>query len=147
MSEQFPLAALQPPSPRPLSLYPHGYIVAAGGEMLRRAFLALTLLCWSGAALAADIVDATGRTVQVPDQVAHVLPAGPPAAVLLAALAPDLMLGWPFPIPPESRAYLAPEAASLPLVPRVTGPRRRHRQGHRPEARPDRGLRHGLAAL
>lgn len=89
--------------------------------MLRRAFLALTLLCWSGAALAADIVDATGRTVQVPDQVAHVLPAGPPAAVLLAALAPDLMLGWPFPIPPKSRAYLAPEAASLPLVPRVTG--------------------------
>ena len=89
--------------------------------MLRRAFLALTLLCWSGAALAADIVDATGRTVQVPDQIAHVLPAGPPAAVLLAALAPDLMLGWPFPLPPESRAYLAPAAARLPLVPRVTG--------------------------
>jgi len=89
--------------------------------MLRRAFLAVTLLCWSGAALGADIVDATGRTVVVPEQVARVLPAGPPAAVLLAALAPDLMLGWPQPLSPEARAYLSPEAARLPQVPRLTG--------------------------
>lgn len=89
--------------------------------MLRRAFLALSLLWWTGAALAADVVDATGRDVQVPEHIAHVLPAGPPAAVLLAALAPDLMLGWPEPMSDEARAFLAPEAARLPQVPRITG--------------------------
>ena len=93
--------------------------------MLRRAFLALSLLlwlgAWSGAAMAAQVVDATGRSVQVADHVAHVLPAGPPAAVLLAALAPDLMLGWPSPVSEESRAFLAPEAARLPQIPRLTG--------------------------
>jgi len=89
--------------------------------MPRRAFLAVLVLCWSGAAFAADIVDATGRNVQIPEQVARVLPAGPPAAVLLAALAPDLMLGWPFPLAPDARAYLSPAAAALPVVSRLTG--------------------------
>lgn len=60
-------------------------------------------------------------TVQVSDQVARVLPAGPPAAVLLAAVAPDLMLGWPSPLPDDARALLSPDAAKLPLVPRLTG--------------------------
>jgi iron complex transport system substrate-binding protein len=87
----------------------------------------LLLLSWlcagfcSGIGSAAEIVDATGRTVQVPDQIAHVLPAGPPAAVLLAAIAPDLMLGWPSPTADSTRALLAPAAATLPLVPRLTG--------------------------
>lgn len=89
--------------------------------MLRRVLLVLSLLWWSGAAQAADIVDATGRHVTVPERVAHVLPAGPPAAVLVAALAPDLMLGWPSPLSDEARALLPPAAARLPQVPRVTG--------------------------
>jgi iron complex transport system substrate-binding protein len=89
--------------------------------MLRRAFIAISLLWWSGTALAADIVDATSRSVQVPEHVERVLPAGPPAAILLAALAPDLMLGWTSPVSDEARAYLSPEAATLPRVPRLTG--------------------------
>jgi hypothetical protein len=89
--------------------------------MLRRAFPALTLLCWSGIAAANAVVDAAGRTVQVPDHIARMLPAGPPAAVLLAALAPDLMLGWPEPLSPDARAYLPAEVANLPQVPRLTG--------------------------
>ena len=89
--------------------------------MLRRAFLVLSLLCWSGAALAGAVVDATGRSVEVPEQIARVLPAGPPAAILLAALAPDLMLGWTSPVSDNARALLAPEAAKLPQVPRLTG--------------------------
>jgi len=88
--------------------------------MLGRWFLVLSLL-WSGATLATEVTDATGRAVQVPDQVARVLPAGPPAAVLLAAIAPDLMLGWPSPIPDGTRALLAPVAAKLPQIPRLTG--------------------------
>jgi iron complex transport system substrate-binding protein len=89
--------------------------------MPRRAFLVLTLLCWSGIAAANTVVDSTVRTVQVPGHVTRVLPAGPPAAVLLEALAPDLMLGWPEPLSPEARAYLPPQAANLPQVPRLTG--------------------------
>jgi iron complex transport system substrate-binding protein len=86
---------------------------------MRRVLFALLLL--SGAAQAADITDATGRSVAVPDQVSRVLPAGPPAAVLLEALAPDLMLGFPMPVSPEARAVLAPEAVQLTTVPRLTG--------------------------
>jgi iron complex transport system substrate-binding protein len=88
--------------------------------MLARSFLALLLL-WSTAAGAADVVDATGRKVQVPDHIAHVLPAGPPAAVLLAVLAPDLMMGWPSALPDATRAVLAGPAAAAPQIPRLTG--------------------------
>jgi iron complex transport system substrate-binding protein len=86
---------------------------------MRRLLAVLLLL--SGAARAADIVDATGRTVTIPDHVARILPAGPPAAVLLLTLAPDLMLGFPMDVSPEARAYLSPEAAALPKIPRLTG--------------------------
>ncbi len=89
--------------------------------MLRCALLAISLLWCSGAALAASVTDATGRPVEVPERIARVLPAGPPAAVFLAALAPDLMLGWTSPVPADARALLAPEAARLPQVPRLTG--------------------------
>lgn len=89
--------------------------------MLRRAFIAVSLLCWAGAALGGTVVDATGRSIAVPEQILRVLPAGPPAAILLAAVAPDLMLGWTSPVSDNARALLAPEAAKLPQVPRLTG--------------------------
>ncbi len=85
-----------------------------------RTILALLLL-WSGVASAAEIADATGRTVTVPDNIAHILPAGPPAAVLLASIAPDLMIGWPSALPEAARVLLAPPADKLPQVPRLTG--------------------------
>ncbi len=89
--------------------------------MLRRIFLVAIALCWSGAGLAANIVDATGRAVAVPPDIRRVLPAGPPAAVLLAAVASDLMIGWPSPVSSQARALLSPQAARLPQVPRLTG--------------------------
>jgi iron complex transport system substrate-binding protein len=89
--------------------------------LLGRALLAMSLLWWTGAALAGTVVDATGRSVELPEQIVRVLPAGPPAAILLAALAPDLMLGWTSPVSDTARAYLSPEAARLPQLPRLTG--------------------------
>jgi iron complex transport system substrate-binding protein len=94
--------------------------------LLGRRLLILSLLwtgplLWTRVASAAEVVDAAGRTVQVPDQIARVLPAGPPAAVLLVAVAPDLMLGWPSPVSDNARALLAPAAARLPQIPRLTG--------------------------
>jgi iron complex transport system substrate-binding protein len=40
---------------------------------------------------------------------------------LLQAIAPDLMIGWTGPVSPEARSYLAPDAAKLPQIPRLTG--------------------------
>jgi iron complex transport system substrate-binding protein len=88
---------------------------------MRSRVIVILMVLWSGGAGAADVVDATGRTVQVPDHVAHVVPAGPPAAVLLEAIAPDLMAGWPSPVSDAARALLPPDVAKLPQIPRVTG--------------------------
>jgi len=87
--------------------------------MLRRLIFILPLLC-SGTALAAEVTDSTGRAVQVPDRIMHVVPAGPPAAILLEAIAPDLMVGWPGPLSDEARALL-PDSANHPRIPRLTG--------------------------
>ena len=56
---------------------------------------------------AAEVTDATGRSVTVPDRIEHVLPAGPPASVLLAAIAPGQMLGYAGPISEAARSDLA----------------------------------------
>jgi iron complex transport system substrate-binding protein len=51
----------------------------------------------------------------------RVLPAGPPAAVLLAVLAPDLMVGWPHAPSLAARQWLPDAIAALPTVPMLTG--------------------------
>jgi iron complex transport system substrate-binding protein len=88
--------------------------------MLGCMILVVAML-WSTVAVAADVVDATGRTVHVPDRIVHIVPAGPPASVLLAAIAPDLMTGWPSPVSEDARAMLSPDAAKLSQIPRLTG--------------------------
>jgi iron complex transport system substrate-binding protein len=72
-------------------------------------------------ARAATVTDAAGRTVPVPDKVARVFPAGPPAAILLYTLAPDILLGWPRANRPEECAYLLPDICGRPEVGRITG--------------------------
>jgi iron complex transport system substrate-binding protein len=87
--------------------------------MLRRLIFILPLLC-SSITMAAEVTDSTGRAVQVPDRITHVAPAGPPAAVLLEAIAPDLIIGWPGPLSDDAKALL-PDSASHPRIPRLTG--------------------------
>jgi iron complex transport system substrate-binding protein len=89
--------------------------------MMTRLILALTLF-WLSPALAAEVTDATGRTVSIPDHIQHVLPAGPPAAVLLAAIAPGQLIGFTGPVSAAAKADLATSASGLPTVPRLTGP-------------------------
>ncbi|MBS7812443.1 ABC transporter substrate-binding protein [Roseococcus pinisoli] len=87
--------------------------------MLRRALLA-TLLATPAAAR--EVRDATGRTVTLGDRLRRVVPAGPPAAILLHSLAPELMTGWPSAPPPASAAaFLPEEVLRLPGLPRLTG--------------------------
>ena len=70
---------------------------------------------------AASIMDATGRTVTGPDKVMRVYPAGPPAAVELYTLAPDLLVGWLEPLSSEAHEFLLPDIAARPQIPRLTG--------------------------
>ena len=48
--------------------------------------------------LAKSITDAAGRAVDAPDSVQRVYPAGPPAAVEIYTVAPDLLIGWLEPV-------------------------------------------------
>jgi len=70
---------------------------------------------------AGSVTDSAGRAVKIPDRVTRVFPAGPPAAITLYTMAPDLLLGWPRANRPEERAFLLPEVGARPEVGRITG--------------------------
>jgi iron complex transport system substrate-binding protein len=87
-----------------------------------------TLLATAAAVLAAPhlargatVNDASGRAVPVPEKTTRVFPAGPPAAILLYTLAPDLLIGWPRANRPEECAYMLPDICARPEVGRITG--------------------------
>jgi iron complex transport system substrate-binding protein len=67
------------------------------------------------------MTDSAGRAVPVPAAVTRVFPAGPPAAIVLYTLAPDLLIGWPRANRPEECAYMLPEICARPEVGRITG--------------------------
>jgi len=90
----------------------------------RRAF-ALGLLASAdirpGWAQGHTIVDSVGRRVSVPDRVARVMAAGPPASILLYALAPDALVGWVPQLPADAKPFVLPAVRDLPASPRLTG--------------------------
>src|SRR5262245_59000700 len=87
------------------------------------------IVCGLSATLAAPplawgqdtLTDAAGRKVPIPTRVMRVFPAGPPAAILLYTLAPDLLIGWPRANRPEEREFLLPDIGARPEVGRLTG--------------------------
>jgi iron complex transport system substrate-binding protein len=88
----------------------------------RRDFAAGLLATLASPARAAGAVtDSAGRGVPIPDKVMRVFPAGPPAAITLYTLAPDLLLGWPRANRPEEREFLLPDIGARPEVGRITG--------------------------
>jgi iron complex transport system substrate-binding protein len=72
-------------------------------------------------ARAGTVADGAGRAVAVPERVARVFPAGPPAAIFLYTLAPELLIGWPRANRPEEREFLLPDIGGRPEVGRITG--------------------------
>jgi iron complex transport system substrate-binding protein len=84
------------------------------------AGLSAAMLAPSGAR-SATVTDASGRTIAVPESVTRVFPAGPPAAIVLYTLAPDLLLGWPRPNTQAEREFLLPDVGSRLQVGRLTG--------------------------
>jgi len=73
------------------------------------------------ASRAATVTDAAGRAVTVPERVARVFPSGPPAAIVLYTLAPDLLLGWPRANRPAELEFMLPDVGRRPEVGRLTG--------------------------
>jgi iron complex transport system substrate-binding protein len=87
-----------------------------------------TLLAAASAALlaprvarAATVTDDAGRSVTVQGKVHRVFPAGPPAAILLYTLAPQMLLGWPRANRTEECAYMLLNICHRPEIGRLTG--------------------------
>jgi len=72
-------------------------------------------------ARAATVRDSAGREVPIPGRAQRIFPAGPPAAIQLYTLAPDLLLGWPRANRPEEREFLLPGIGDRPEIGRITG--------------------------
>jgi iron complex transport system substrate-binding protein len=89
----------------------------------RRSFLtgSTAALLARRPALAATVQDGAGRGVSVRGKVERVFPAGPPAAILLYTLAPDLLLGWPRANRGPELEFLMPDVGRRPEVGRLTG--------------------------
>ncbi|HTH97288.1 MAG TPA: iron ABC transporter substrate-binding protein [Stellaceae bacterium] len=84
------------------------------------ALLGLVLLS-APLASARTITDSAGRSVTIPDKVARVFAAGPPASVLLYALAPQDMIGWVKAPSDAEKPFLLPAVRDLPELGRLTG--------------------------
>jgi iron complex transport system substrate-binding protein len=70
---------------------------------------------------AREVVDSAGRKVDIPDHIARVMAAGPPASALMTMLAPQMLIGWQLPPSPAALPYLPAVTRNLPVVGRLTG--------------------------
>jgi iron complex transport system substrate-binding protein len=69
----------------------------------------------------APVVDATGREIRPVAKVERVYAAGPPAGLLVFAIAPDKLTGWTRAMRPNEAAFFDPRYAELPELGRLTG--------------------------
>jgi len=86
-----------------------------------RALLVVLLFAALPTFAARDFVDDAGRKVALPDKVTRVYAAGPPASVLVFALAPDTLVGWTRAFRPDEAAWVPEKYAKLPELGRLTG--------------------------
>lgn len=88
---------------------------------MRYLFAIASLMLSLAAVQAADVKDATGRIVTVPDRIGRVMQAGPPASAVLYVLAPEKMTGWTVAPRPNEREFLLPSTRDLPELGRLAG--------------------------
>lgn len=67
------------------------------------------------------VVDATGREIRPPAKVERVYAAGPPASMLVFAIAPEKLLGWTRAFRADEVQFVPPRYAALPNLGRLTG--------------------------
>ena len=87
----------------------------------RRALAALAAFLPLAAFPARDFVDDAGRKISLPDKVSRVYAAGPPASVLVFALAPDTLIGWTRAFRDNEKPWVPDKYANLPELGRLTG--------------------------
>lgn len=88
--------------------------------MTRGAFLLLVLILGNSYAQS-PVVDASGREIRPPARVERVYAAGPPASVLVFALAPQKLVGWTRAMRPNEAPFFPERYAKLPELGRLTG--------------------------
>lgn len=69
----------------------------------------------------APVVDASGREIRPPAKVERVYAAGPPASMLVFAIAPGKLTGWTRAMRPNEAQFLPERYAELPELGRLTG--------------------------
>jgi len=67
------------------------------------------------------ITDAADRSIRPPGKVERVYAAGPPASMLVFAIAPDKLVGWTRAFRPNEAEFVPPRYAALPELGRLTG--------------------------
>jgi iron complex transport system substrate-binding protein len=86
-----------------------------------RLLAALLVLAGLPAFAAREFTDDAGRKVLLPDKVTRVYAAGPPASVLVFALAPDTLVGWTRAFRDDEAQWIPEKYAKLPELGRLTG--------------------------
>lgn len=79
---------------------------------------------WLRGALAQSprtITDSAGRNVAVPARIERIYAAGPPASILVFAVAPDKLLGWTNAWREAEKPYIPKRYLDLPVLGRLTG--------------------------
>jgi len=94
--------------------------------MRRRTFLAAGALALmrshaSRAQGRRGLVDAAGRRIALPARIDRIYAAGPPASILVFAVAPDKLIGWTSAWREAERPFIATKYADLPTLGRLTG--------------------------
>lgn len=88
---------------------------------MRRLFFVLLCFFQTASWGQSAVIDATGREVRPPPKVQRVFAAGPPASVLVFALAPEKLLGWTRALRPDEAQFFEERYARLPELGRLTG--------------------------
>lgn len=73
-------------------------------------------LLYSGAAPAREVIDITGRTIEIPDKVEKVYTTNPVGQVFMYTLAPEKLAGLNMRPSEEEKQFLAPEYCELPFL-------------------------------
>jgi iron complex transport system substrate-binding protein len=86
-------------------------------------FLIFSVLALSGGACFGQtaVIDASGREIRPPAKVERVYAAGPPASLLVFAIAPDKLVGWTRAMRDNEAPFFPDRYARLPELGRLTG--------------------------
>ncbi|APG42886.1 MULTISPECIES: ABC transporter substrate-binding protein [Syntrophotalea] len=90
-----------------------GYLTNSMGRALWCMMLVTLIATGAGAR---EIVDMTGRRIDVPEPLQRVYVASPPESYLACAIDPSLLVGLTLPLPQRYRRYLPEAMTGLPVV-------------------------------